>query len=286
MSGWLASRLMSADPLPFDPAPAVPPTARVVRVLEHERPGVEATEVELVAEEGSTVSAYLLRPRAGGTGPGILYSHWLEKAPDDNKTQFLAEALDVAARGHVCLLLDTVFADWPDSRLNWTGTDVTGDREIVLQQLRELRGALGFLRAQSDVDASRVALVGHDFGAMFNSILAGLEGDLRALVVMAAVPEFGEWFLIGSELEGSAREEYAGALADLAPARFLARAEVPVLFQFGEDDLFFVPRERAEALVASAAGPTTVRWYDSDHAIHHHATARTDRVEWLLERIS
>jgi len=272
------------DDRPFDPAPAVPPTVRTVASLPG-REGVTVSEIELVAGDGDVTSAYLLVPEGDGPHAAVLYSHWLEKAPDDNKTQFLEEALEVAAGGRVCLLVDTVFADWPDSRLNWTGTDAAGDREIVLQQLRELRGALAFLRSHPAVDRSRVALVGHDFGAMFNSILAGLEPDLRALVVMAAVPEFGEWFLIGSELEGSAREEYAGALADLAPARFLARTEVPVLFQFGEDDLFFVPEERAAALVASAGGPVTERWYDNDHAIHHHAQARADRLEWLLPRL-
>jgi len=258
--------------------------ARVLAQRDLGLPGLDGREIELAHASGERTSAYLLRPTAPGPHPAVLYSHWLEHAPDDNKTQFLDEACELAAAGTVCLLVDTVFADWPESRLVWTGHDSAVDRGIVTQQLRELGGALCLLRQLPEVDAGRIALVGHDFGAMFNILLAAEEPDLVALVVMAAVPTFAEWFLLGSKLDEEAREEYAADLADLAPATWLGRCEAPVLFQFGEKDLWFVPRDRAERL-AAAARRSTVTWHDSNHAIHHLAGPRAERLDWLRRHL-
>ncbi len=248
---------------------------------------ISISEIEILLPDGSTVSAFYVRPKADGKYPGLLYCHWLERSPDDNKTQFLEEARLLAARGHVCLLVDTVFADWPESRLTWTGVDSAFDRGIILRQIRELRYCLELLRSRPEVDRERLALVGHDFGAMFNSVLAGIEDDIRACVIMAAVPDFSDWFTLNNKISGPERQAYYEAMADLAPAGYLAAAgNTSFLFQFGEDDLFFVPKQKAELLVDKTGGPKAVKWYESDHAIHRHPGATDDRVNWLRGQLN
>lgn len=272
MEGLFPDRLLTA------------PDVKTLQMTEENQ--ISISEFEIILPDGDPVSAFYVRPGSDGKYPGLLYSHWLERSPDDNKTQFLEEAKQLAAQGYVCLLVDTVFADWPESRLNWTGVDSQFDRGIVIQQIRELRYCLALLRSRPEVDRQRLALVGHDFGAMFNSVLAGIENDIKACVIMAAVPDFSDWFTLNNKISGPERQSYCDAMADLAPAGYLAAARnTAFLFQFGESDLFFVPKQRAELLVEQTGGPKAVKWYDTDHAIHRHPGASDDRVSWLRDKL-
>lgn len=259
-----------------------------VRILqETDLDQISVCEIELTTPTGDLLSAFYVKPKTNGKYPGILYCHWLEIASDANKTQFLEEAKHIAGQGYVCLLVDTVFANWPESRLSWTGTDTQFDRGIIMQQIRELRYCLAFLRAQPEVDCKRLALVGHDFGAMFNAILTGIEDDIKACVIMAAVPDFSDWFTLDKETTASERQAYYSDMADLAPVRYLAAAhQTTFLFQFGENDLFFVPKHLSELLVGNTGGPKSVKCYATDHALHHHPDATNDRVNWLRERLN
>jgi dienelactone hydrolase len=54
------------------------------------------------------------------------------------------------------------------------------------RELGDARAALAFLRARRDVDARRIAVVGHSFGGSLALILAEGEPDLRAVVVFSA----------------------------------------------------------------------------------------------------
>ena len=104
--------------------------------------------------------AYLLEPPEGGRGPAALFLHWFDtQAPDGNRTQFLAEAAALAgAIGAVSVL--------PQGRFPWAGdpTDAEADAARIRAEVEAHRGALDLLAGRADVDAARIALVGHDFG--------------------------------------------------------------------------------------------------------------------------
>src|SRR5690349_19164277 len=59
------------------------------------------------------ISAYLIAPSASGTDyAGVLYVHWYEpKAKTSNRTQFVDEAVKMAEKGTVSLLVSTMWSD-------------------------------------------------------------------------------------------------------------------------------------------------------------------------------
>jgi predicted esterase len=154
-----------------------------------------------------------------------------------------------------------------------------------IEQVKELRRALDILVSRPGVDPSRVFYVGHDFGAMYGALLAGLDAPrLRAFVFMAGTRSFSDWFLLWPKRDDAVKAETIRGLAPLDPTRHLPHAgALPMLFQFATRDKF-VTKAAAEALVASASGPAEVRWYDAEHGLN--ADATRDRLAWLRQRLS
>ena len=100
---------------------------------------------------------------------------------------------------------------------------------------------------------------------------------------MAGTQSFSDWFLLWPKRDEAAKAQVIARLAPLDPVRHLPLAgQVPMLFQFATRDRF-VTKAAAEALVASAAGPHEVKWYDAEHALNAEATR--DRVAWLRRMI-
>ena len=149
-----------------------------------------------------------------------------------------------------------------------------------IEQVKELRRALDLLASRPGVDGSRLIYVGHDFGAMYGALVAGVEAArLKAFVFMAGTQILQR--LVPALAEAGRGRQRAGhrALAPLDPLRHLRSAgRLPMLFQFATRDKF-VTKAAADALVASAAGPQDVRWYDAEHELNAEATR--DRVAWL-----
>jgi dienelactone hydrolase len=58
--------------------------------------------------------------------------------------------------------------------------------ELLDIEINDVTAGLSFLRAQPDVDASRMACVGHSFGGSLALILAERDPGLRAIVLFGA----------------------------------------------------------------------------------------------------
>jgi fermentation-respiration switch protein FrsA (DUF1100 family) len=192
----------------------------------------------------------------------------------------LEEAVALAGRGAVSLLVETM---WSDPK--WFGKR-TRDRDFErsVQQVKELRRALDVLLAEPDVDRERVAYVGHDFGTMYGIVMGAVDKRPSAYALMAGAGRFSDWYLLGPpKLEGAARAQFVEELAPLDPSAFIARlAPAPVLLQFAEGDRY-VPKDRALELFAIAKEPKTIRWYDAGRGLN--AAAQQDRVRWLADRL-
>lgn len=248
------------------------------------RGGAVVTDLTYETLMGTRRAAYLVAPSKAAAAPhaAILFVHWYEPPnPTSGRTEFLPDAVELAGDGVISLLVDTMWSD-PDWFVRRDPEDDVGHS---VEQVKELRRALDILVSRPEVDPSRVFYVGHDFGAMYGALVAGLEARrLRGFVFMAGTRSFSDWFLLWPKRDDAARAAVVRRLAPLDPTAHLGRiGGLPVLFQFATRDKF-VTKAAAEALVASASGPKEVRWYDAEHALN--ADAARDRLAWLRSRLT
>jgi cephalosporin-C deacetylase-like acetyl esterase len=231
--------------------------------------------------DGSRNGATLVTPSDVSVGkhPVILYLHWYEPPrPTSNRTEFLAEAIDMAQSGVVSLLIDTPWTaeEWFPKR------NAVRDFEFTQEMPAQIRRALDVLLAQPNVDPSRVALVGHDFGAMWGALAAAQDPRVTHFVYMAGARSFTDWYLFAPKKEGAEKDAFVAKLAPLDPIAHLAKISPrPVLLQFGTKDRF-VANEAAQAQADAVKGPKTLKTYDFEHELTYQA--RVDRVAWLKEQ--
>ena len=242
-----------------------------------ERGAVRIDEVLFIGPDGLDVEAYLVHPiasDAGGAHAGIVMWHWLDsKAPDGNRTQYLDEAAELAVAGAVCLL--------PQGRFPWATppTGASADTAAIGAEVSRLRAGLDLLAARPDVDADRLGVVGHDFGGMIATLAAAEEHRLKALVVVAATPRWGDWFLVFWDLAED-RIEYLRAMRPIDQIEVVGGAEpAAVLCQFGRQDFYIAAMNGLE--FHSAAPPSTeLLSYDTGHAMRL-PEIRADRRAFL-----
>jgi dienelactone hydrolase len=244
---------------------------------------VKVRDVMFDAASGGRTAAFVVEPvKSKGKGPGLLYVHWYDsKARDTNRTQYLGEAIEMAKSGTVSLLIETMWSqpDWFFKR------DRKDDYLNSLKQVRELRRALDVLAGLPNVDSKRLAYIGHDFGAMYGTLLADTESSrITAWALQAGTTSFSDWYLLGRpRLEGEARAKVVAELAPLDPAKHIAKAAPsPVFFQFSTDDQF-VSKAKAEEFFAAAGEPKKIAWYETDHGLD--VKSIQDRVAWLKEML-
>ena len=224
---------------------------------------------------GKPVKAFLVSP-ATGAGPhaAILYVHWLGDPQTTNRTQFFDEAVALAGRGVVSLLVEGMWAD-PDWYKNRIPEE---DHAQAVHQVIELRRAMDLLLAQPGIDPTRVALVGHDFGAMYGMMAEALDRRAKTCVFMAPTPHFEDWFLFRQQPKDLAA--YKAHLAAIDPVLFVPKlAPAPVFFQFASKD-FYVTAEEAAEFYAAAGPRKHMATYEADHGLHPPEVA-ADRVAWL-----
>lgn len=232
--------------------------------------------------DGEPIAAYLVVPEGEGPFPVILYVHWYEStSPDSNRTQFVEEAVGLAQdSGVMSLLVETM---WSEPTWYREGRTLDSDYDDTLQQVIELRRGLDVLLAQPGADADRVAYVGHDFGAMYGSVMAGVDDRPDAYVLIAAASNFNQWMLFGMPDDQAGLDEYKATMDTLAPTRFIHAVDVPVLFQFGTVD-FYTPGNDVFAYFNAANAPKTIELYESGHEMTLEGI-QADRLAFLREQL-
>lgn len=229
-------------------------------------------EVEIA---GFAETAFLSRPSGQANGAGALFLHWFDEAPNANRTQFLAEAEELADLGVVSLLPQLMFpwASPPESAV--------ADIERLEAERQALRSAVEHLQSREDVDPGRIAIVGHDFGAMHGVLLAA-EIDPACVVMIAPTPRWADWFLRFWPIEGD-RFDYMRSLDPFDPITAVKGVSTPVLFQFGRHD-FYISAMAGTELFGAAQEPKLMTPYDADHAMEV-PEAKTDRLTFLIEHL-
>lgn len=242
--------------------------------------GVESHLFVMQTPFGYRRVAELFRPEREGSFAAILYIHWYEpESHDSNRSQFVEEAKEMARRGAVCLLIETLWSD-PDFFLKRTQAD---DLQNSMQEVVNIRHAMDLLLAQPNVDPGRFACVGHDFGGMYGVLAGSIDRRPTHYVVMAATPRFPDWYLYSPKMEGEPRDAFIRQFAALDPITHIPNlSPAPILFQFGTEDPH-VSRGRAEEFSGAAQEPKATKWYESGHALNEEAA--DDRGNWLQEKL-
>lgn len=255
------------------------------------RDGVAIHDIAFDSPLGGLVSAYLVEPDGEGPHAGVVYVHWYEiHTHNANRTQFVSEAVELAKEGTLSLLVDTF---WKMSPKRWVAsprhpwrTHVEFDTALSIKQVVDLRRALDVLLARPDVDTSRIGFVGHDFGAMYGALVAGVDERVKAYVLMAGTITFSDWFLFGSELTKAEEKQYIQDMSRLDPTNYIAHAApAALLFQFAHADVY-VPERTALMFFDAASEPKQIVWYEAQHDLNDpEAQSRSDRVTWLRKQL-
>ena len=224
--------------------------------------------------------AYVVEPTGGGDGAALCFLHWFDtEAPDGNRTQYLDEARELARRHGVVSVL-------PQGRFPWASapTDAEADAARIRAEVASHRTAIDLLANRPDVEAGRIGLVGHDFGAMHGIVVAAEDDRIATAVFVAATPRWGDWFLPFWPIPGD-RWDYLRDLSPLDPITRIGQiAPRPVCLQFARGDFYIADMTGLE-LHRAAGEPKEIHAYPADHAVRV-AEARADREAFLLATLS
>ena len=242
--------------------------------------GIESQLLVIQTPFGYRRVAEMFSPEGKSPLAAILYLHWYEsQSHDSNRSQFVEEAKEMARAGAVCLLIETLWSDL-DFFLKRTQED---DAQNSIKEVVNIRRAMDLLLSQPNVNATRFAYIGHDFGGMYGVLAGSVDGRPSHYVVMAATPRFPDWYLYLPKMEGEARKAFIRQMSEIDPITHVANlSPAAVFFQFGTDDPH-VSKERAEEFFAAAKEPKQMRWYESGHALNEESTQ--DRKAWLKNKL-
>ena len=144
-------------------------------------------------------------------------------------------------------------------------------------------GALDRLVAMHGVDRDRVAVVGHDYGAMYGCLLADSDHRVSTLVLEAADSTWGNSFAtFWLGLEGQARADYCASSTASTRSTTPRGSAANVLFQSAGHD-FFVPTEVQDAFAARAPDALVQVYPNADHQLTD--AARAARDAFLAEQL-
>jgi dienelactone hydrolase len=248
--------------------------------------GVTVQDVSYLSARKGRVPGYLVVP--GGAGPfaGIVYMHWGQ----GDRTEFLSEALLLAKRGAISLMIDA-----PDNRPDLPSyrfvADPEAEREGYIQLVCDLRRGLDLLAARKDVDPKRIGYVGHSLGATWGGALAGVETRFAGYVLMGGLPRLTDVLgddsyakLMQQAFSREQLERYVEVLSPINPELLVGRAAPgSILFQFARHDRF-ISDGSARDYVKAAGDSHPVLWYFTSHEFNDPDSPR-DRVEFLGKKL-
>ncbi len=190
-------------------------------------------------------------------------------APDPDA--FLADALAIVRRGAVAIL--------PDIPITMTG-DAKTDIAYVMDAVIAERRALDLLVRRSDVDAHRLAFVGHSWGAELAAIMTGAESRLAAVAIVCGWSRMSSDMLdtAGRSMTDASAQAYLSVATTLDGFRYVAMpGRREILIQYGRQDPNIPDAQRAE-LTKYAAGTVSRKDYDAGHDLIDNAAAAADRL--------
>jgi pimeloyl-ACP methyl ester carboxylesterase len=243
--------------------------------------GAAVHDISYRAPGQDPVSAYLVMPLVGGKHPAAMFLHWLDTPEESTRAEFLAEAESLAAgEDHVISLLPQLTFPF-----DYFPVGDVRDKDSVIKQTIQLRRGLDLLGSLPHVAKARIAVVGHDYGAMYASLLSAIDRcRVHSTVIMAADSTMSNWFVtFFLDLPPDQVAPYTQMLTSVDPINYIGRDPRRLLLQYATDD-FYIPISVAEAIRDGAPSSAIYRTYDIDHSMRTRA-ALTDRDRFLLRTL-
>jgi len=224
---------------------------RAPRIIEQGSPeqyGLAYREVSIPTENGRRLFAWFVPPPAtSGPAPALAVLHgW-----GGNAEMMLPLAQPLHSAGYAVLLFDS---------RNHGRSDSDGFSSLP-RFAEDLEHALDWLALQPDVDAARLAALGHSVGAAAALLVASRHRDLAAVASIAAFadPEsmmrrflaahHVPYFPLGRLVLRYVQRTIGHRFSDIAPRNTIRQIRCPVLLVHGSDDAT-VPVEDVMAIYA------------------------------------
>lgn len=251
---------------------------RISTASPEDRDGVLITPISYAGPRGGRVTALLVAPEGATSLPAVLFLH----DADGNGASAREEAVSLARRGLVSLLPDSSFARPPFPRL--VTFDAAKDRALRIRSVVEARRALDVLGARPEVDAGRLAVVGHGPGATTAAILSGIERRVDAFVLSGTGARITTLLKrLWGPGRTAERDRYLKAMTVLDPIVWSGKAGgAPVFFQHLRNDPNFTLTELRQLDRATAA-PKRVTTYAADAETS--PAGQRDRAAFLLSAL-
>ncbi len=252
------------------------------------RGDVSIHDITYVSPKGGVVPAYLVVPKGKGPFAAVVWGHWYwGNSPMRNRKQFLDEAVALAPTGVVSLLTDGPVAR-PGHVQNREPLNEQQVTDLV-QQVIDMRRGVDLLLARKDVDAKRIAFVGHSANGVIGAFLSGVDKRFKAFVLMAATmsddvtrktPEYEAY---RKEVGAAKFDAFEAKYSWADQGKYVSRAAPAVVFlQYATQENFITP-ERARLYAAVVSEPKRFKLYEAPHSLN--AEARQDRIAFLAEQL-
>lgn len=247
---------------------------------------VVVRDINYASPKGGRVPAYLVVP-VGKSGPcaGIVFVHWGQ----GNRSEFVSEAIALAHRGAVSLLIDAPFNRLDDP--NRDKPDSLGEHDAYIQLVIDIRRGVDLLRSRPEVDTSRIGYVGHSLGATWGGLVAGVDHRVKAFVLMGGLPTLTDYDFPDPMIRQQAlsrapadRQANERVMTPINPVRFVGHSSPAALFfQWATFDRY-IARRAAKEYFDAAGTPKSQQWYVSSHEFND-PRARVDRDEFLATHL-
>ncbi|HEY6945627.1 MAG TPA: hypothetical protein VI431_10850 [Candidatus Acidoferrum sp.] len=262
--------------------------------VEH-RGGVAIHDIFYASPKGGRAPAYLVVPEGRGPFAAVIWGHWYwPNSEFFNRKEFLDEAVVLANAGVVSLLPTGPGArpgHVQDKDSSWWAWRRLSERQVMelVQAIVDMRRGVDLLLARKDVDAKRLAYVGHSYNATVGGFLCGLDKRFHAFVLMAGglsdevdmkSEEFQQFRQkVGPEKVDALVAKYAWT----DPGKFVPHATPATVFLQYATQEEFLTAERARQYAAMVSEPKQFKLYDAPHALN--AEARRDRIAFLTTQL-
>jgi dienelactone hydrolase len=222
------------------------------------------------------IAAYLVRPAKEGTYPAVVVVH----GSGGDRSELLPVAKELARHGLVALTITAPSSTPPASQPANVDELLADARRAQLGDVAAVEAAADRLAHTRGVDAAGLGYLGWSAGAKTGAFVAR-DGRFRALALLSAGAAPVETFV--STAPAASRAKVRRVLTQIDPLRAIARGRPgSILLEDGLRDEI-VPRQALQNMIRAAPPRTTVRWYDTPHALSDRAYA--DARSWLYARL-
>jgi dienelactone hydrolase len=255
--------------------------------VEH-RGDVAVHDISFASPKGGRVPAYLVVPAGKGPFAAVLWGHWYwPNSEFFNRKEFLAEAVVLAQAG-VVSLLPTGPGARPGHVQDNNPLSEQGVTDLI-QAIVDMRRGVDLLLSRKDVNAHRLAYVGHSYDATVGGFLSGIEERFKAFVLMAgglsdeADRKSEEYKQYRQKIGPEKFDAFTAKYGWLDPGKFVSHAAPAIVFlQYATREDFLTPA-RARDYAAIVGEPKEFKLYEAPHALN--AEARRDRIAFLTKQL-